>query len=340
MVRIRHGWLVAALALGFATSACKKEEKKPPAGPGAIPGMAEKPGAPGATPGAPGGVSATDLGLLPVDSEVVMGINFAQIQKSALWKKFVEPQLLKPDVQEKLTNFKNTCGIDPMASLSSMSMGLKGVGGDKPDGVIVLHGVDKAKMMPCFEKMKPEAAKEGSTITVDGDVVTIASKDGDTVAFTYVDNTTAVGVVGANANAAGVKAAAAGTSALKTSPAFVDLYKKINTADSLWFLANTSAKAFDSLGALGSKPKQIYGSINVTDGFAAEIRARMESPDQATQLSNMMSTQIQPFKAMVDKVEVAADGADVKISAALSTQKLEALVKNFGGMMGGLGGGM
>ena len=37
--------------------------------------------------------------LLPLDSEIVMGLNFSQLQTSALWKKFVEPQMMKGDTQ-------------------------------------------------------------------------------------------------------------------------------------------------------------------------------------------------------------------------------------------------
>jgi hypothetical protein len=42
---------------------------------------------------------------------------------------------------------------------------------------------------------------------------------------------------------------------------------------------------------------------------------------------------------MVDKLEVGNDGSDVKVSVAMSQQKLEGLVKNLGAMFGGRGGG-
>lgn len=350
MVRIRHGWLVAALALGLSVGACKKDDKK--AGPAGEPA---KPGEPAATgdkstpppaeqPPAAGnamaasGQNADDLNLLPVDSEVVLGLNFSQLQKSALWKKFVEPQMMKGDAQQKLAEFKTKCGFDPMSAITSISMGLKGVGGDAPDGVMVVHGPEKMKVLGCIDKMKAEAEKEGATITTDGDVVTIKAKDGADFAFTYVDGTTLLGVVGANANPAGVKAAAAGGSALKTSPAFVDMYGKINTGDSLWLLMNGNSKAFDKAAALGFKPKAVFGSINVTDGLTVDMRIRLESPDQASQIANMAKGQAAQLKPMVDKLDIGNDGADVKFAVGLSTQKLETLIKQFGGMMGGLGG--
>jgi len=354
MVRIRHGWLVAALALGFSAGACKKDEKKAPATGGetaAKPGdkPAEKPAEKPADPGAGSPIAAvaaginpnaSDLSLLPVDSEIVLGLNFAQLQKSALWKKFAEPMMMKGDTQAKLTEFKAKCGFDPMTAVQSISMGLKGVGGDKPDGVMVVHGPEKTKVMACLDKMKDEAAKDGSTVTRDGDIVVVKSKTGETFAFTYVNETTVLGVVGPNATAAGVKAAAAGTSALKTSQAFVDMYSKINTSDSLWILMNGNSKAFEKAAQMGFKPKAVFGSVNVTDGLSVDMRVRLDTPDQAAQITNMANSQTAQFKPMVDKLAIVAEGADVKIDIALSTQKLEALISQFAGMMGGMGGGM
>ena len=43
-------------------------------------------------------------------------------------------------------------------------------------------------------------------------------------------------------------------------------------------------------------------------------------------------------QAMVDKIEVTSEGSDVKVAVAISAQKLQSLVSQFGGMMGGLGG--
>ncbi len=352
MLRIRHGWLVAALAISFSASACKKDEKKAPATGGDVKPAdkptdkpAEKPADPGmgAIPAAvTQGVNpnASDLALLPVDSEIVLGLNFAQLQKSALWKKFAEPMMMKGDTQSKLAEFKDKCGFDPMTSIKSLSMGLKGLGGDKPDGVLVVHGPEKSKVMACLAKVKDEAAKDGSTVSMDGDIVSVKSKTGEMFAFTYVNDTTLVGVVGPNATTAGVKAAAAGTSALKTSAAFVDMYSKINTQDSLWVLMNGNSKVFEKAGQMGFKPKAVFGSVNVTDGLTVDMRVRLDTPDQATQITNMANQQVAQFKQMVDKLSIVADGADVKLDVALSTQKLEALIQQFAGMMGGLGGGM
>ena len=341
MARV-HTLVATVLASGLVlTGACKKDEKKAdPAAKATDKGTPAEKGGDKATP-TPAGGASDDLSLLPVDSEAVMGINFAQLQSSALWKKFVEPQMMKGEFPQKLAEFKTKCGFDPMAAIQSLSIGMKGVGEEKPDGVIVVRGPDKTKSLACFDKMKEEASKSGDEVTRDGDVVMVKSKDGDTVGITFINDNTAIAVVGPNATKDGVMKAAQGGSALKSSPAFVEMYGKINTNASLWMLINGNAKVFDQAAQMGVKPKAVFGSINVTDGLSLDMRMRLDSADQAAQMANAFKGQLQAFVSMVDKLDITSDGADVKLVVSMSQQKLEGLVQNLAGMFGGggMGGG-
>lgn len=324
MLSIRHGWLVAALAVGLVSTACKKDGKTETAG------KAEGGGAAGS--------SADDLSLLPADSQVVVGINVAQIQASPLWKQFVEPAIQnKMDAGEKakLEEFKTKCGFDPISSVKSISLGVSNVDAS-PNAIVVLRGLDKSKSWACIDKMKEEMTKDGSELTKDGDVGLIKSKDGSTVAFLFVNDSTLVLNAGeAGGTAAAVKQAAAGDSALKTSPAFVELYGKINNKDSLWGLVNGNIKAFDQAAAMaGAKPTAVFGSLNVTDGLSMDLRVRMPTTDAAAQLANLGKSQVQQAAQMFDKIDVEADGADVKTTIVLSNQKLQTLIQQFGPMLG------
>lgn len=335
MVRIRHGWQVAALGLALSLAgACNKDEKKANA-----PGdkTAEKGDKPSGGPSGSSG-AVDDLTLLPLDSELVLGINFAQVTQSSLWKQFVEPKLMSGDVQAKFAEFKAKCDFDPMASFKNMSLGLKGLGTDKPDGVVVMHGVDKTKALACIDKTKADLTKDGGEVTRDGDVVLVKGKNNEQFAVTFVNDSTAVAAIGEKGNAAGVKVVAQGGSTLKASPPFLDMYGKVKTGDSLWFLINGNSKIFDKAGAMGVKPKAVFGSLNVTDGLSLDMRMRMDTPDAASQFANMGKTQIQQAAKMFDQVDITSDGADVKITVVLSHQKLQALIQQVGGMFGGLGG--
>jgi hypothetical protein len=137
--------------------------------------------------------------------------------------------------------------------------------------VVVVHGADKTKAMACMDKMKGQA-KDKAEITQDGDVTIITPKSGEPFAFSFINNDTALVVLGAKANAAGFKTVAAGGSALRTSQAFIELFNKLDTQDSVWMLMNGNSPAFDQLAALGVKPKAVYGSANVTDGVTVDFR--------------------------------------------------------------------
>jgi len=336
-LRIRHGSLALALALAFV--ACKKDDKK--SDPAGGDKAAEKSGGgdKAAGGGASGAVaSSEDLSLLPLDSELVLGINFAQVQSSALWKQFVQPKMMTGDATKKLEEFKAKCGFDPMTAVKTISVGLKNLQGNKPDGVVVIHGVDKAKTFSCLDQMKPDIEKDGTEYSKDGDVALFKNKSGEVVGLTFAGDSTAVVVLGDKANTAGVKAVASGGSTLKSSAPFLDLYSKVKTGDSMWGLMNGNSKVFDKMGNMGVKAKAVFGSINVTDGLALDLRLRLETPEAAQQLTSMSKQQLGQAAKMFDQVDVTADGADVKYTVILSSAKLQQLIQQFGGMLGGLGG--
>jgi len=333
MLRIRHGWFAVVLAVG-AISACKKDEKADPAAAGG--GGAAAVGASAAA------ASGDDLSLLPVDSELVLGINVGQIQDSALWKQFAAPALDKARTQgklDKLKEFQDKCGFDPTTSIKSVSVGLSNPGDDKPSGVVVIHGIDKAKAFACADKMKDDAAAKGTEVTKDGEVYLLKEKDkSETTGIMFVNDTTAVMVVGEKgATAAGVKAVVAGGSALKTSPAFVEMYSKVKTTDSVWFVIN--GKLLEKAAAIGTKPKAMYGSLNVSDGLALDMRMKLDSPDVAAQMAAKFKEQSAQAAAMVDKIDITNEADVVKMNLVLSNQKLQALVTQFGALfgLGGLG---
>ncbi len=342
MVRTRTGFLVAVVALGLGAGACKnKEEKKEGATTGdtkttdkpSVVGEITKPAV------ALAAVAGDDLALLPADSEVVLGLNFAQLQQSALWKQFAPALMAK--AASGLNDFKTACGFDPMEAIKSVSMGMKGLGGDTPDGIVVIHGPDKGKVTACVEKAKVEAAKSGGEITVDGDVFLVKDKKGQTTAWTYVGGDTLVGSIGPSASKATLLAAAQGGSTLKTSQTFTEMYSKINTKESLWVLVNGNAPFMAQAARAGVKPKAVFGSVNVSDGLTVDMRIRLGTPEEATNLVTMAKGQTNSpqVKQMFDKLDVVADGSDVKFSVAMSQQKLTALMGMMGGMLGGMMGG-
>jgi hypothetical protein len=322
MVRTRHAWLVVMLALGTtAVGACKKEGSNSPTG--------DKSEASG------GAAGADDMSLLPADSEVVFGLNLAQLQQSQLWKQFIEPKMASGETQKKMNEFKARCGWDPMTAMSSIAFGGKDMDG-KPAIVLVAHGLDKSKALDCLDKSKDEITKDGTEMTKDGDVVVIKDKNGDSGALTFVNNSTAVlAFGGGRGTSAGVKALVSGAGTLKTSPTFVEMYKKVKTSDSLWGVAG--GKVLDKLPV---KATAAYGSLNVTDGLAVDLRVRFEKAEDATQATSMINSQTKQAAQYFDKAEFTSDGTEMHGVVAMSNQKLQQMIQQFGPMLGMAVGGM
>jgi hypothetical protein len=325
MARTRTGWLVAVVALGLGAAACDKKENTA--------GGGKKVAAIGG-----------DVNLLPADSEVILGLNFSQLQQSALWQQFSPALMAK--AASGLSDFKTACGFDPMVAIKSVSVGLKGLGGSNPDGIVVIHGPPKDKVTGCVEKAKVEAAKNGAEITVDGDVFLVKDERGRTSAWTYIGSDTLIGAIGPKASKATLLAAAKGDAGAGTSQTFVEMYSKINTKDSVWVLINGNASFMAQAARAGVKPKAVFGSINVTDGLSVDMRIRLATPEEANSLVKLGKDQTASpqIKQMVDKLDIVADGADVKFILAMSQQKLTQLMGLFGGaigsMLGGAMGGM
>lgn len=312
MARIaRRSWLVMALVSGFAGSALAQAPAKTPA-----------------TKAAP--KAQDDLAYLPADAELVMGVHFANMQQSDLWKQLVEPQLMKGDVKVKLDEFKAICGMDPLKTVQSFTFGLKNLKDGKPEGIAVGNGVDRAVVMGCMDKLSKDA-KTKAKITRDGDNYMIKGDDGSNVAVQLVGDRMIM-QLGPKASIAGVKAAAKGGSRLKAAAHFAPLYKKIKTNETAWLLIHDKSKLFDDMGtAMGAKPKAIYGSFNVTRDLSADVHIRVPTAKDATTMATNVKSQAQGLSAFVDKIDVSSAGSDVSISIMISNAKLQTLIKMAGG---------
>lgn len=322
MVRIRQRWSIVLLGIGLGVGlvACKKDST----------GTGDK------SSEASGGPGGGDLAVLPADSEVVFGMNLAPMQQSALWASLVQPRMASNPAVKWLADIKAKCNYDPM-TFKSIAVGAK-VSADKPNGVAVIHGVDKAKAFDCLDKSKDDITKNGMEMTRDGDVALLTGKRGVTVALSFLNSSTAILVLGDKATAAGVKAVAAGGASLKDSAPFLDMYKKVKTGDTFWGLA--SGKVLEDL-PLDVKATALYGSVNVTDGLALDGRVRFATPDAATQAANLINGQVKQAAQYVDKSDVTAEGNELHASVLVSGEKLKQLVPlltMFAGGIPGMGG--
>ncbi len=280
-------------------------------------------------------VAANDLGLLPADADVVFGIDMARIKNSALWQMFVAPQLANA---AGLHDFTAKCGFDPLASLSSVSIGVKDVGtGGNAAGTIVIHGFDKAKAWACFQnEWHGTTPGDDTTVTIDGDVVLFGYRHGS-AAVTFTDNTTALVVFGPGAvTKATIEHVATGDSGLEASPAFADLFHNINSDDPLWLVVAPTSSLFPLVNGEIAKHADhqvsaLYGSIDITDSISVQAGLRLASADQVNRLVARFQHGIDKLvgngklSQYFDQLDVNADGGDVIVSMAANAGQLMSL---------------
>src|SRR5262245_34134127 len=101
------------LALALALAACFREPRRPPAPPTnkvVVPARER---------------AADDvLAFLPADAEVVVHIDLARARQTRLWSSQIGP-LIERVGDSSLDKVKQLCGLDPIAGLDSVSLGLK-----------------------------------------------------------------------------------------------------------------------------------------------------------------------------------------------------------------------
>jgi hypothetical protein len=271
---------------------------------------------------------ADPLGFLPLDSELVLGVDAAQLRQSELWRQ-LEPKLLA-SAGQGLAAFEAACKFNPITSIRGITMGLKRLGEDKASGVVVLAGLDRAHLTECLRK----AAKDNPTLVRSaGDVFTIHTDSGD-LAFAFVDAASAVALVGPGASDQALREVLRSGAPLRTSPAFLQMLGLVDLDASLWLFMNGASKVFDSAASTGFRPKAVFGNVSVGSGLSAKLRMRLDSANTASQLATMAQGQLGSVSNFFDKLDVTADDADVVVAAALTQQQLDNLTAMLGGFLG------
>lgn len=286
-----------------------------------------------------GGAAATsnpDLDLIPAGSDTVFGIDLAKAQQSALFRDYALPMMGQSgDAQQVIELLKSKCDLDPMAAGKRVTAGVKLAGARVTDVVAVVHGIEKAKALPCLDQLKDQLEAKGIAVTRDGDVVVLKGEQGD-LAFTFIGDTRVLVVIGGKANKAGVLELAQGKSTLKTSKGFADMYSLLQTTHTLWFLLRGDQELVArNLAMLNIKAKAIFGSVDVSSGLAIRTRIRVESEEQATNLAELAKNQSSTFSGMAEKLEIDRDKADVRMEVSFTSAQLKAVLGFVGPLLRG-----
>jgi hypothetical protein len=316
--------LVVSLALVAATSACKKEGEMGGAGGGGA-----------------AGVAGDDLNVIPAESEVVAGINLASLRESAIFKELGQKALAQ--ATSELSKFKAKCGFDPVDTIKSLTIGIKMLEGEKVRGSVIAHtSAPRDKLKACLEKSKADAEADGDTLKIEGDIAYLNSKKGtEFMALTFFGSDGVVALLNDSEwTKDKVTAALAGGGSIKSNKAFTEPFGAIKKGQTLWFYVNGESKAAAMAKASGLAATAFFGSVNLTDGLASDLRARMKTPAEATAAVEAFKGQMTQAQMFFTKSEMKADGNDLRVIVELTGSQLKGMAAMVGGMIGGrMGGG-
>ena len=270
---------------------------------------------------------ADPVGFLPIDSEVVLRLDAGQLRQSELWR-MVEPRLA---AVSELGRFKQACGIDPVTSIQAITVGLKKLGDATPEGVIVIKGIDRARLTECATRL---AARDQSLVVDAGFVRIQATGTDPSIALTFIDARTLVAELGPSVTTDSLRGHLEAGSPLRGSPAFMQMLALVDLEAATWGVFNGSSKVFDQASAMGVRPKAVFGSVRLASGLDVKVRIRLDSAPQAQSLTSTVQGQLGMAQAFFDRLEVTAEDADMVVAAGMNDQQLANMVGMLGGMLG------
>ena len=262
------------------------------------------------------------LAFLPVDADAVIGIDLKTLRGSALWQQF------QPAIQSAMQGIDSpafrTCLGGSLDQVGSITLGMR-VDKD-PTGVAVIHVSDAPSLHNCLER---ELRGQQVVESVDRGVV-VTKSDKSKAALGIVGAGTIVVQIDPAASADSLAAVTRAGVPLRGSQAFLGVYDRLEHGASVWAVVNGNAKIFESLASLGAKVRSVDGTIVVTDKVTLAGRMTVDSPDAATNLSNMVQPQLGQAKSMFEKLDVSAAGPVIHLDAVMTGEQLKMLLGLFG----------
>ena len=271
-------------------------------------------------------ITSDVLAFIPKESDIVVGVDLSRLRSSPLWASQLEPVIMNNGGGD-LEKVRSTCGFDPLTAISYLAFGTRKVSSES-EGTVVARGIEPRGALECVAKL---ITHDNETLTHDGDSLVISEKGrGFQVTLSPLGRSAVLGVAGVGANRALATARVQSGTPLRTSPAFIELYNKLDQNASVWFIANGASPTLQSLGSLGVKPRFIDGTLTVSDHYVAVVRVTFATPDEANNVVTMTNSVSAQVRAMVETFDVHAEGPVARFNIVVTSAQAQTIL----GMVG------
>ena len=226
---------------------------------------------------------------LPVEAKLVIGADFAAIQKTQLFATYYPKLRDKPEVARVLDSMKDSCKLDPLTTIQGVVVATSE---DHEDGAVYLAitGVDRTKLSSCLQAAA-QAADKTAKVTI--------KQDGATTQLTEAAGTSYFGWIGKDIvvvathgkDKAMLQKWMTGKGAL-ASGSLGKTLAKVNTSAPLWGAGEGTKELQPGVTAKGA-----YGTVSFTNGnLSADLHGIMTDPAQATTMATAANKQLAEAK--------------------------------------------
>ncbi len=265
------------------------------------------------------------LGYLPVDSEIVFGVDANAMRASALWKQF-EPQIVA-GLGSKLPAMRDKCGFDPLTSVERISVAGKIGNNEQFDGVVVIRGVSGAKTLECIGM-----ATEGEGVVKNEGGVLTVDRGGEKMVATIVGSNTLVVHTGTTASAATLDAVVRSGAPLRSSKGFMELFDRREANPSVWGMINGNSPLLRMMAQAGAQPKSVDGTLVLQDRFIAAMRVTFLNQADADKMKQTASQVLPMVQGKVDKIDISVTGPMLRMDVVATDAQVRSLLDMLGFM--------
>jgi hypothetical protein len=256
------------------------------------------------------------LGFLPLDSEIVIGIDVAALRATPIWSRFV------PQIQQMMgrdyVELRDACGFDAFETVQRIAIGFR-VDDTDVSGVMVVHGVPGGKLLDCVAN---QFGKGGNAATRDRGVVVLREGRNNT-AWTAVGDIVVV-QMGRVAGRDSLSEVIKSGSPLRQSKAFMELYEHLDHRAPVWGAGNGASRAFEDLKT--ARPRWVDGVIHVGIGVDATVHVRTATPEAARAIDALIEPNLKQMSPFVQRATGNLGGTVLTIDLAVTADQLAGIM--------------
>ncbi len=308
-----------------------------------------------------GGAAKEDLALVPKETEVVVGVNFARMRGTALWKKALDFGMSQEKNKKDFEAFSKNCvDVTSADGPESLFIALPEPSQATKDGAFIIRlktAVDDAKVQKCFEYLSDKNGEKVVSTDYNGKKILTSSRDtAEKGGFCLLDGKTIAFGTGVWIKKIIDLSTGKDPASAKQNEALVALVKRAKTSDAMWGVGTVPAQIRDNFKSTPqlapfASLKAIVGSMDFASGLAIDVNMDTLADADAKAINEQVTTQLAEVKkspqvqvlgvgGLLDAIKTEAKGPTFHVAMRYNQQQVDEMVTRVQGMFKSFGAGL